>query len=99
MVLFGGPIMTKTSTLHIRIETDLKDNVEHILAQLGMTSAEAVRLFFKQVELQGGLPFELKVPQKVLAEQKLFDGIEDGRASAEKQGFMSLNESKNAILK
>lgn len=90
--------MAKTSTLHTRIETDLKDNVESILKQLGMTSADAIKLFYKQVELQGGLPFELKVPQKVLAEQKLFDEIERGRASAEKQGFMNINESKNAIL-
>lgn len=90
--------MAKTSTLHTRIETDLKNNVESIFAQLGMTSADAIKLFYKQVELQGGLPFELKVPQKVLAEQKLFDEIERGRASAEKHGSMSLTESKNAIL-
>lgn len=90
--------MAKTSTLHTRIETDLKNNVECIFAQLGMTSADAIKLFYKQVELQGGLPFELKVPQKVLAEQKLFDEIERGRTSAEKQGFKSLSESKNAIL-
>ena len=88
----------KTSTLHTRIDTELKNNVESILAQLGMTSADAIKLFYKQVELQGGLPFALKVPQKVLAEQKLFDEIERGRASAEQQGFMSLAESKNAIL-
>lgn len=90
--------MAKTSMLHARIETDLKINAESIFAQLGITSADAIKLFYKQVELQGGLPFELKVPQRVLAEQKLFTEIESGRASAEKQGFMSLSESKKAVL-
>lgn len=90
--------MAKTSTLHTRIETDLKNNAEIIFAQLGLTSADAIKLFYRQVELQGGLPFELKVPNKVLAEQKLFAEIEIGRKSAETQGFVNLADSKKAIL-
>lgn len=90
--------MAKTSTLHTRIETDLKNNAEIIFAQLGLTSAEAIKLFYRQVELQGGLPFELKVPNKILAEQKLFAEIEIGRKSAESQGFVNFADSKKAIL-
>ncbi len=90
--------MAKTSTLHTRIETDLKNNAEIIFAQLGLTSADAIKLFYRQVELQGGLPFELKVPNKVLAEQKLFSEIELGKKSAETQGFISLADSKKTIL-
>ncbi len=47
-----------------------------------------------QVELQGGLPFELKVPDKVLAEQKLLCEIEIGKKSAEAQGYINFNDSK-----
>jgi len=96
--MLGGDIMAKTSTLHTRIETDLKNSAESIFAQLGLTSAEAIKMFYKQVELQGGLPFELKVPQKTLAEQKLFDEIEAGIKSAETQGYISLADSKKAVL-
>lgn len=90
--------MPKTSVLHVRIDTDLKNYAENILAQLGLTSADAIKLFYRQVELQGGLPFEIKVPQKMYAEQRLFDEIELGKKSAEQQNFMSLAESKKAIL-
>lgn len=90
--------MAKTSTLHARIETDLKNSAESIFAQLGLTAADAINLFYRQVELHGGLPFELKVPSKVLAEQKLFDEIEIGKKSAETDGFLSLADSKKAIL-
>ncbi|MCM1296108.1 MAG: type II toxin-antitoxin system RelB/DinJ family antitoxin [Muribaculaceae bacterium] len=89
--------MAKTSTLHTRIETDLKNSVESIFAQLGLTSADAIKLFYKQVELQGGLPFDLKVPHKVLAEQRLFDEIELGRKSAQEKGYMSVADSKAAL--
>lgn len=86
--------MEKTSTLHARIDTDLKNNVESILAQLNLTPTDAIKLFYKQIELHGGLPFELKVPEKKLAERKLFEEIEIGERSASQHGWMSLEESK-----
>lgn len=90
--------MPKTSVLHARIETDLKNIAENIFEQLGLTASDAIKLFYKQVELQGGLPFEIKVPPKVFAEQKLFEEIERGKKSAQEQGFLNLADSKKAIL-
>ncbi len=52
-----------------------------------------------QVELQGGLPFELKVPDKVLAEQKLLCEIEIGKKSAEAKGYINFNDSKKLFWK
>lgn len=89
--------MAKTSTLHARIDSDLKNNAESILAQLNLTPTDAIKLFYRQIELQGGLPFDLKVPAKTLAERKLFEEIESGERSATEQGWMSLEESKKSI--
>lgn len=86
--------MAKTTTLHTRIETELKNNAESIFAQLGLTPSDAIKLFYKQVELQGGLPFELKLPPKALAEQRLFEEIALGQDSADKHGLMTIEESK-----
>ena len=55
--------MAKSEVLHARLEPNLKTNVESILSQIGLTSSDAVNLFFKQIELVGGLPFELKIPR------------------------------------
>lgn len=52
----------KTTMIHARIEPDLKHEVEAILKQLGLNTTQAVTLFFQQVRLRKGLPFEVKLP-------------------------------------
>ncbi len=84
--------MAKTTMLHIRIDTNLKNNAESILAQLNLTPMDAIKLL-----LHGGLPFDLKVPAKKLAERKLFEEIEIGERSADEQGWIRLETSKKNI--
>lgn len=52
---------TKTTTLNIRIDPDVKEQAEAVFRQLGISSSIAVNMFFKQVIMQQGLPFDLKV--------------------------------------
>lgn len=54
--------MHKTSTINARIEPKLKIIAEAILRKAGLTSAEAIRLFYKQVCIHNGLPFEINIP-------------------------------------
>ena len=56
--------MNKTSTVRARIEPDLKDKAEKVFRKLGLTSTQAITLFYKQVELRNGLPFEIVIPIK-----------------------------------
>lgn len=56
--------MQKTSTVNTRIDPSLKNKAEAIFDKLGLSSTEAVRLFYKQVCLHKGLPFEIKIPNK-----------------------------------
>ncbi len=55
--------MAKTDTLNIRIEPDLKEQAEKTLNYLGLTMSEAVTLFFKQVVINDGIPFEIRKPK------------------------------------
>ena len=55
--------MAKTDTLNIRIEPELKKEVEETLALLGMNIADAVTIFLKQVVLTESIPFEIKKPK------------------------------------
>ncbi|MFO7679972.1 MAG: type II toxin-antitoxin system RelB/DinJ family antitoxin [Chloroflexota bacterium] len=57
--------MAKTSVIRARIEPDLKDEVETIFHELGLSTTEAVTLFYRQVKLRNGLPFEVAVPNEV----------------------------------
>ena len=55
--------VAKTSSLHIRIEPEIKEKVEKILNSLGMTSAEAINIYLRQIILNSGIPFEIKIPK------------------------------------
>lgn len=65
---------TKAATVRARVEPELKEKTEFIFDQLGISTTEAIRIFFKQVQLQQGLPFDVKIPneatQKTLIEAK-----------------------------
>lgn len=55
----------KTSVIHTRIDADLKAEAESILKKIGLSSSEAVRLFYRQIELNQGIPFDVKIPNKL----------------------------------
>ncbi len=58
----------KTTVIHTRIDADLKVGAENVLKQLGLSSSEAVRMFYRQIELNQGIPFDVKIPNKLTAE-------------------------------
>lgn len=54
--------MAKTTNLYVRIEPELKEQAELILGQLGIPLSNAVNIFLKQVVMQRGIPFDVKLP-------------------------------------
>ena len=64
--------MAKTAVISARIDPELKQNAESVFKELGLTTAQAITLFYRQVDLQHGLPFSVKLPNKT-TEQALAD--------------------------
>ena len=58
--------MAKSANLYARIEPDLKEQAENILTALGVPASNAITMFYKQIILQNGLPFEVKLPEHPL---------------------------------
>lgn len=56
--------MAKTATVRARIEPSLKEDVERLFKQVGLTTTEAINLFYQQVKLRQGLPFNVVIPNK-----------------------------------
>ena len=56
--------MANTSAVYARIDTNLKNDAESILAQLGISPSSAIQMFYSQVVLNGGLPFVPRLPAK-----------------------------------
>ena len=58
--------MAKSANLYARIEPEVKEQAEAILSALGIPASNAITMFYKQVILQRGLPFEVKLPEPPL---------------------------------
>ena len=54
--------MARTAMINARTERELKNEVEEILQSLGMSTTEAINIFFRQVKLRRGLPFPVEIP-------------------------------------
>lgn len=52
----------KSANLYARIEPDVKEQAENILSTLGISASNAINMFYKQIILNRGLPFEVKIP-------------------------------------
>jgi len=66
----------KTATIRARIEPELKINAEKILNTLGLSTTEAITLFYRQIELTNGLPFRVELPNKTT--EKTFKETDQG---------------------
>ena len=54
--------MARTANVFARVEPDLKEQAEQVPNQLGIPMSNAVGMFLKQIVLQRGIPFEMKLP-------------------------------------
>ena len=71
--------MNKSAMIRARVDPKLKDEVEDVFAQLGLSATQAITLFYQQVRLNRGLPFDVRIPnaitQRTFAETDLGENI------------------------
>ena len=68
----------RTAMIRARVEPRTKAAAERIFHKLGMTATEAIHIFYRQVELGGGLPFPVKIPNDVT--RRTFEKTDAGRS-------------------
>ena len=59
--------MAKEAMIRARIEPHLKAEAESIFEELGLSITQAITLFYRQVKLNRGLPFEVRIPNQTTA--------------------------------
>lgn len=57
--------MARTSNVFARVEPEVKEQAEQVLDRLGISMSNAVGMFLRQIVMQRGIPFEMKLPQEV----------------------------------
>lgn len=56
--------MAKTAVITTRIEPEIKEEAENILAQLGLTMSQAMSIYLRQLVMRRGLPFTVNIPNE-----------------------------------
>ena len=66
------------------MEPDIKEQAEAILSTLGIPASNAINMFYRQIILRQGLPFDVSIPQlrplslNNLSEEELDAELEKG---------------------
>ena len=55
--------MAKSATINVRVEPEVKANVEKLFSSFGITVSDAINIFLYKSLMEGGLPFEVKQPR------------------------------------
>lgn len=91
--------MARTSNVFARVEPDIKEEAERILSDLGIPMSNAVGIFLRQVVLQNGLPFDVKLPRSTpvaygsLSKEEFDAEIEKGMADVKAGRTFSEDEA------
>lgn len=76
--------MARTANVFARVEPNLKAQAEDVLNELGIPMSNAVGMFLKQIVLQRGIPFEMKLPARMplvydeLTKEQFYQEIQRG---------------------
>jgi len=69
--------MSKSTTVRARLEPELKGRAETIFRRLGLNATQAITMFYKQVDLREGLPFDVVIPNATT--KRTFSTTDAGR--------------------
>lgn len=91
--------MARTSNIFARVEPEVKEEAEKVLEQLGIPMSNAVGMFLRQVVLQNGIPFDVKLPKKAplaygsLSKEEFDAEMEKGMADLKAGRVLSADEA------
>ncbi len=96
--------MAKSANLYARIEPEVKEQAEAILTALGIPASNAITMFYKQIILNNGLPFEVKLPDHPLdisrmTPEQLDSELEKGYANMKSDIAIPMDKAFSDIRK
>ena len=93
----------KSANIYARIEPDIKKQAEDILSSLGVSASSAINMFYKQIILKKGIPFDVTlnsnkpVDISLMSEEELsaelekgYNQIAEGKVRSAKEAFADL---------
>jgi DNA-damage-inducible protein J len=56
--------MAKSAMIRARVDPKLKEDAENVFEELGLSVTQAITLYYQQVKLTRGIPFEIRLPNE-----------------------------------
>ena len=86
--------MAATSMLHVRLDDELKEQGNAVLAAMGLSASDAVRLLYHRLIADQAFPLELKVPnaktRAAMAEAEAMIAERQARFANPEEMFLAL---------
>ena len=89
--------MAQTTTINVRVDENVKRNVEALLESMGMNVSTAVNMFFKQCLTENALPFQPRVKSDISLKEALREAQEQAKINGTSN--MTLEEINDIIQK
>ena len=64
---------SKTANVMARVEPDIKESAESIMAQLGVPASVVINMLYKQIIMTRSIPFPLSVPVMPISRDEMDD--------------------------
>lgn len=90
--------MSKTDTINVRIEPEIKKQAEEILAKLGIPVSTAINMYYRQIVEKNGIPMEVKLTRPNLpivedmSEEDLLEELAKGYRDIENGNYRSAED-------
>jgi DNA-damage-inducible protein J len=78
---------SKSEMIRARIEPSVKRSAERVLKTLGLSATEAISMFYRQIAIQRGLPFAVRIPNA-----ETIKAINDGKQRKGTKTFVNIQE-------
>lgn len=80
-----------TTSMNIRMDSDIKRDAQEIFSALGMDMTTAVNIFLRQAIRQRGLPFEVKLDSPNAETLEAIEEIRSMKQSGNKKVYSSFS--------
>ena len=87
--------MPKGAYINVRLEGGVKKDAEAVFRRLGLPPSDAIRLFYRQVSLRRGIPFDVRIPNKET--RAALREPEDPKKRAALSSYTSVDELVEAL--
>ena len=67
----GNDMAAKTANVLARVEPDVKEKAEAIMAQLGVPASVVINMLYKQIIMTKSIPFSVAIPAEPIARNEM----------------------------